>query len=473
MVTDMSYQHPDTPLPSENDKRWSALAQVLESPWFERCWILQEMAVSRRCPDILCGNQRFLWSDFERAIYFLDKFRSKHPTERMEFVNSIHEVIGRHNWHYLRQENTVSHLHVLLRLTSSFRSTDPRDKVFALLGLSSASRDPENWPEEVAPDYTRTMFEVYAGATKYCIRQTGSLSILSQFVHNKLAGATSPYIYLPSWVPRWDLADSTRRINAFSLHQDPDETRILKEKPHEASMDTGVEMDQNTPLGVLRLLGMQVDTVNVCLPTVMLDDTKFHAGVPERYRDYLSDLLPRLYRMCEKHVKHVTYSFDFTFFRVTTAGLAPWYWDLRLSAPSDAQRDFESIVNPPQEGSAKGQTPLSNTEDWSPKHSTESCPPSPSSLTVHRPNSSYIASLQRLMNRRLFITSSERLGLGPAGMMSGDTVAILFGGNVPYILRPSEDNRWQFVGECYLDGYMNGQAMEGRDPSRDEWFELV
>ena len=77
------------------------------------------------------------------------------------------------------------------------------------------------------------------------------------------------------------------------------------------------------------------------------------------------------------------------------------------------------------------------------------------------------------MNRRLFVTSSGHLGLGPAGMMSGDIVAILFGGNVPYILRPLVNKQWHFVGECYLDGYMDGEAMEGRGSSRDEWFEMV
>ena len=60
-------------------------------------------------------------------------------------------------------------------------------------------------------------------------------------------------------------------------------------------------------------------------------------------------------------------------------------------------------------------------------------------------------------------------------MMSGDTVAILFGGNVPYVLRPLENKQWHFVGGCYVDGYMNGEALdkEGGNPSNHEWFEMV
>lgn len=51
-------------------------------------------------------------------------------------------------------------------------------------------------------------------------------------------------------------------------------------------------------------------------------------------------------------------------------------------------------------------------------------------------------------------------------MMAGDSIVILFGGNVPYVLRSLNDNQWRFVGECYLDGYMNGEALdnEGKGP---------
>jgi hypothetical protein len=87
----------------------------------------------------------------------------------------------------------------------------------------------------------------------------------------------------------------------------------------------------------------------------------------------------------------------------------------------------------------------------------------------------YIAALQRLMNRRLFITESRHLGLGPASIMSGDIVTVLFSGNVPFVIRPLENGQWHFVGECYLDGYMRGEALdnEGKDATSQEWFELI
>jgi len=403
------------------------------------------------------------------VIVWLNESGSTHRTERMELVNSIHEVSGIEHW-FLPSRKRFAHLHVLLRLTNSFRSTDPRDKVFALLGLSSAIRDPDNWPRELVPDYTRPLQDVYAAAAKYCIRQSNSLDVLSQFVHNGTQGASPSHLLFPSWVPRWDLADSTRRISAFELYWVPHETRNLIERFNKASKGTEAITDYDTPLSILRALGIQVDTVSICLPTVTPDDTKFHAGVPERYGDYLSNIIPQLYRTCENHVTHISDSFDRTFFLVTTAGLTPEHGTARHES-LDA---FKSIVKSSQEPAMPHQLLLEDNRGPL-QYAIKPYDFQPYAALRGRYPNRYIASLQRLMNRRLFVTSSGHLGLGPASMMSGDTVVILFGGNVPYILRSLENNRWHFTGECYLDGYMYGEALEneGRDLSRHEWFEMV
>lgn len=50
-------------------------------------------------------------------------------------------------------------------------------------------------------------------------------------------------------------------------------------------------------------------------------------------------------------------------------------------------------------------------------------------------------------------------------MNSTDTVAILYGGKMPYILRPiKEDGSYLFVGECYVRGMMRGEMMESLFP---------
>lgn len=47
--------------------------------------------------------------------------------------------------------------------------------------------------------------------------------------------------------------------------------------------------------------------------------------------------------------------------------------------------------------------------------------------------------------------------------MIGDKGCILLGGDVSYILRPTaEDKEFQFVGDCYVHGIMDGEAITMR-----------
>jgi hypothetical protein len=50
------------------------------------------------------------------------------------------------------------------------------------------------------------------------------------------------------------------------------------------------------------------------------------------------------------------------------------------------------------------------------------------------------------------------MGIGPANMDPGDRVCVLFGGPTPYIVRPVEGKHGEylFVGECYIQKWMNG-----------------
>lgn len=74
--------------------------------------------------------------------------------------------------------------------------------------------------------------------------------------------------------------------------------------------------------------------------------------------------------------------------------------------------------------------------------------------------------------RRFFTTDKGYMGLGPEGMLPGDTVCIFFGGDTPYVLRKVEGS-WKFVGECYVHGIMRGEAVEGlQDDAEGEVFEI-
>lgn len=68
--------------------------------------------------------------------------------------------------------------------------------------------------------------------------------------------------------------------------------------------------------------------------------------------------------------------------------------------------------------------------------------------------------------RLLFRTSENKLGLGPKSTKEGDEVWLLAGTKVPYILRPVGDKFYEFVGEAFLHGIMDGEVFRERGSER-------
>ncbi|KAL2678692.1 hypothetical protein Neosp_009443 [[Neocosmospora] mangrovei] len=68
--------------------------------------------------------------------------------------------------------------------------------------------------------------------------------------------------------------------------------------------------------------------------------------------------------------------------------------------------------------------------------------------------------------RSLFWTDHGHLGLCPAGSQLGDVIAVLLGCDAPLALRPNESGTYEVVGQCYVSGFMNGEAILGGLPHR-------
>jgi hypothetical protein len=71
--------------------------------------------------------------------------------------------------------------------------------------------------------------------------------------------------------------------------------------------------------------------------------------------------------------------------------------------------------------------------------------------------------------RALFATHDGHLGLGPNRARKGDVVFVVPGNETPLVLRPlpGTQDRFTFVGECYVHGIMDGQALGGYSDEAD------
>jgi hypothetical protein len=74
--------------------------------------------------------------------------------------------------------------------------------------------------------------------------------------------------------------------------------------------------------------------------------------------------------------------------------------------------------------------------------------------------------LKSTVGRRLFLTSDPigLMGLAPEEAEAGDVIAVLYGANVPFIIRKAGQTEngetcWKLVGDSYVHGIMDGEAV--------------
>ncbi|CAM1507743.1 Fc.00g045910.m01.CDS01 [Cosmosporella sp. VM-42] len=188
-------------LPGRNGPQWRAFFHLTSHVWFVRVWAFQESLVSRNC-DIVDGDLVFPQAKlFEiiTALFFqlkmfqyvanLDVRKWMKVAQRCDMVLKaqcqLSPVDGRQSW-------SRSPLINLLRSSIGAGASDPRDFVFALLGISLEADEPT-----LQPDYQQDVDEIYKRVAKYMVK-IGSAYLLLDCV------LTHPPSGWPTWIPRWD-----------------------------------------------------------------------------------------------------------------------------------------------------------------------------------------------------------------------------------------------------------------------------
>jgi hypothetical protein len=120
---------------SGSKKSTRALMALLEQPWFQRVWIVQEVVVSKLVR-VVQGNFEVLWEDFAAAVVLVWELRLEIFTSSRGQRNqkNVHFIEG---FRRLRRDGKTGQLKRLASLLRDAKSTDPRDKLYALIGISN------------------------------------------------------------------------------------------------------------------------------------------------------------------------------------------------------------------------------------------------------------------------------------------------------------------------------------------------
>ena len=187
-------------LPSFN-RVWRCLAG---NPWFQRLWVVQEVALAWDSMIIWGRATITLGLVFEtiKAMSVCQYSISYQGPTSLNSLIRIHAIrstlwnetegeFREHKWmtHYQnagRRHVTLSILD-LLHQTESFKCTDARDKIYALLGLVSTPG--------FTVDYTLSVEQVFLGFSKWALGHFKDLRLLSY-----ARGVAKSSLDIPSWV---------------------------------------------------------------------------------------------------------------------------------------------------------------------------------------------------------------------------------------------------------------------------------
>jgi hypothetical protein len=279
----------------------------------------------------------------------------------------------------------------------------------------------------VKPDYAKSVESVYVELAIAYIRKTGSLKILSM-----VFGELQPEDGMPSWVPNWK----------HSL-QEPrwQEGRLARYELCNACGELKAARNLNVPNNhhLLEDRGLYYDAVSE-VGTLREPQSK--------------EVLPEDWARIACVDSRTATLYDKT-----------GYWRVIL---------LDSIVKKDHHGRYTEYTAATRSDYTKDQTWLESLLTGRSWLKTDLKLKATIDTATIM--RRLFITNSGALGLGPREMLSGDEIYILPGGKCPLVLRKaiirgesSQNNNlvgggaYTLVGDCFVDGIMNGNTVEDFD----------
>lgn len=171
--------------------------------YWSRVWVLQELAFSKDIA-VTCGPDSVSWGElqacctiFKEGEHFIDvKFGGTHVGHHVfELQKAGPKTMERF---FSAGDYQLLTLGTLLAKHRHKLATDPRDKVYSLLGMAS-NVTAQNFPV----DYRRETSQIYLDTALFLIHNEQSLSFLGE---NKLPLSQS---WLPTWVADWANADNT------------------------------------------------------------------------------------------------------------------------------------------------------------------------------------------------------------------------------------------------------------------------
>lgn len=445
---------------------WIALRNFLLRKWWTRVWTVQEFVIPSSV-SFLCGTRTISRTAVCAALWVADRCNTTGFKDTIAF----HYAWNRRRAWLLQKivskpgKGLGLTLLALVAYFCSNEATDDRDRLYGLAALST-----ENHGLEM--NYHWHVDEVYLRFAQSFIEHHKSLDILS-FAS---LFSTTPASSLPSWVPDWrtrlqplvvPLMVSQSSCSVVGNLRPPKTLEYAdRSTRYSACGSTAAVFGFEGPVLVARGLVIdKIDGIAGSETAQRVGSTRCHAQPHEGARSPTETLesicrslvLGRGDRYLRYPMPTVQFYNDFLNLclliiaespRVVSKEFREWFQS--MSSLRFNGQSFENVLRSVQDERTTALTHLSPNQD------------------EYIQDSFYGRFFDTFvrMSLRLMSSFKGRVGAVPKQAITGDLVCVLHGCSVPMLLRKCKDKeRFKIVGECYLDGIMNGEALKQADAS--------
>ena len=411
---------------------FSLCFELVKREWFTRLWTVQELALANRDPIVGCGSKWMPWSILSRAwqrvaMREFEKMQMVMPESRpgMESGGDTDLVLRTSgikldlliNIRAAASTRGGDSLRNLLLHTNTSQVTEPKDRIYALLGMMSKQDR-----EKITVDYSRDVGTVFAGAVAHIFEKGQGPFFLSGL---ELTGPMTS-ASTPSWVPNFGSKSllSPSRFHAPGIGASGDGSNCTN----------GAVSDD---LKTLRVRGLYIDTVAEIIEFGHWGECLSRLPEVEELA-----VQARQLAACDTN--------DRPYLKPFKSKEPLWRTLITNRAYTGATREVA-----PHSYGAMYEILLRKQRN----ESGQSC--------ADESTRDYELSLMNYLPcSRFFITATGFCGIGPEVIEKGDQIAIWFGSPAPFILRPhpqpeAEQNGTIFAVVCvaYVAGIMDGEMV--------------
>lgn len=471
-------------------RRWIAFQRVVRNPWFDRMWVVQEVSLASRIR-VLYGRTEIQWKCLAAALSRAITYpaigslltSTKDPITRHfepTGVANIQRIINFQNKIAESKDGSISFVSTLFEC-DTFKSSDPRDKIFGIQGFCKGNID-----SKIIPNYKKSTVKVYLATAKHLLKQDNPLRLLSyagigyfatpnpKFRNEKYQRPVAEG--LPSWCPDWSRRP---RLGILSYRNS---TVFLSAYRAGGGDDAKREIGDSSQSRTLVLMGREVDTISSLGPQLGIQrkerDTEKEADENEATETWEVSELKNQGEAVRESWKIILSSVDSDcgtqLYPYTNPNqkLRDVFWrtlsgdrtQTHRPAPASCRAEFKQWIS--------FQNYMVDTDVYSAISGDPETPLPPELLGGYGSAKFGLLFTNCGFGRRLCITKRGYIGAAPPFAREGDIIYLIQGAQVPFVLRSaatidpgsneSSSNSFELVGEAYVHGIMDGEFY-GRD----------